>query len=228
MIPKLPDGEPVAAMQASLSQILTLSPDFSGIILTDIENVESFLIAEKGRPVASSYSAGDLKVKGDQAYQKLGTRDIIGCRLFRYTKEQIDEAKKLLPPDYLIPEKPEEKKSRKTDGEGALSPKTLEGLKKQPGVKAVSVFYEGFALMSAGEADFDQIAAVAEDLVRAGKQITDDLVMGRLSQLIIETPEGKLIISPIKDLFICVLAETNANLGLIRLALQSVREKPWE
>jgi len=46
--------------------------------------------------------------------------------------------------------------------------------------------------------------------------------MGDLSQMILETPAGKLIIAPYRDLSICVLARPDANLGLIRLSIRSI------
>ena len=85
---------------------------------------------------------------------------------------------------------------------------------------AISVFHEGFALQSLGSAEFDQVAAVAEDLLRAGVRITADMDMGDLAQVILETPAGKLIIAPYGDLSLCILAKPDANLGLIRLSIR--------
>ena len=48
----------------------------------------------------------------------------------------------------------------------------------QPGVIAVSAFSEGFSVQSLGEADFDQVAAMAEDLLRAGIKIAGDMKIG--------------------------------------------------
>jgi predicted regulator of Ras-like GTPase activity (Roadblock/LC7/MglB family) len=64
---------------------------------------------------------------------------------------------------------------------------------------------------------------LSEDLVRSANQITADLGMDSATQLILETPQGKLIISPVGDLFICILAETDCQLGLIRLAIRSIK-----
>jgi predicted regulator of Ras-like GTPase activity (Roadblock/LC7/MglB family) len=38
--------------------------------------------------------------------------------------------------------------------------------------------------------------------------------------MILETPAGKLIIAPYGDLALCILAEPDANLGLIRLSMR--------
>ncbi|MFA6671930.1 MAG: roadblock/LC7 domain-containing protein, partial [Methanoculleus sp.] len=102
----------------------------------------------------------------------------------------------------------------------------LEQVARQPGVIAVSVFHEGFALQSLGTADFEQVAAIAEDLLRAGTRITADMAMGDLSQMILETPAGKLIIAPHGDLSLCILAKPDANLGLIRLSIRGMQDGP--
>ena len=83
-------------------------------------------------------------------------------------------------------------------------------------------FHEGFALQSLRSQVLEQVAAVAEDLLRAGTRITGDMDMGDLSQVILETLAGKLIIAPYRDLSVCVLAGPDANLGLIRLSIRSM------
>ncbi|HMK16342.1 MAG TPA: hypothetical protein VK450_05415, partial [Methanomicrobiales archaeon] len=52
-----------------------------------------------------------------------------------------------------------------------IDEKMIQKILRQPGVIAVSTFFEGFAVQSAGRADFEQVAANAEDLFRAGKKI---------------------------------------------------------
>ncbi|MDD1651582.1 MAG: roadblock/LC7 domain-containing protein [Methanomicrobiales archaeon] len=94
---------------------------------------------------------------------------------------------------------------------------------RQPGVIAVSVFQEGFAVQSVGKADFDQVAANAEDLLRAGTKIASDIHIGGLHQIILESAGGKLIISPFGDLNLCVFTDADANLGLIRVAIRSLQ-----
>ena len=74
-----------------------------------------------------------------------------------------------------------------------------------------------------GDGDFEHVAAIAEDLLRAGAKISDDLEIGILEQIILETPEGKCILAPFGDLFLVALTETDANLGLIRLAIKGVQ-----
>lgn len=96
-------------------------------------------------------------------------------------------------------------------------------IKRQPGVLAVIAFDEGFPVKSVGNGDFEQVAAVAEDFLRAGERITCDMRMGLLDQIILEAGEKKCIIVPYGDLSLCVLTRADANLGLIRLAIRHLQ-----
>ena len=101
-----------------------------------------------------------------------------------------------------------------------LDESILRKILKQPGVIAVSAFSEGFAVHSLGEADFDQVAAMAEDLLRAGTKIANDIKLGKIDQIILETGSGKIIIAPYGDLYLCVFTGPDANIGLIRMVLK--------
>jgi predicted regulator of Ras-like GTPase activity (Roadblock/LC7/MglB family) len=104
-----------------------------------------------------------------------------------------------------------------------LEDKRLLSLQKQPGVLAVIAFFEGFPVKSTGIGDFDQVAAVAEDFLRAGEKMAGDMKMGGLGQIILETGEKKCIIAPYGDLFLCLLTQADSNLGLIRLAIRDLQ-----
>ena len=104
-----------------------------------------------------------------------------------------------------------------------LDERMIQKILKQPGVIAVSTFFEGFAVQSAGRADFEQVAANAEDLFRAGKKIAREIDIGPLNQIILETGKGKLVIAPHGDLNVCIFTEPDANLGLIRVAIKSMQ-----
>jgi predicted regulator of Ras-like GTPase activity (Roadblock/LC7/MglB family) len=104
-----------------------------------------------------------------------------------------------------------------------MDERMIQKILKQPGVIAVSTFFEGFAVQSAGRADFEQVAANAEDLFRAGKKIAREIDIGPLNQIILETGKGKLIIAPHGDLNVCIFTEPDANLGLIRVAIKSMQ-----
>jgi predicted regulator of Ras-like GTPase activity (Roadblock/LC7/MglB family) len=118
-----------------------------------------------------------------------------------------------------VPKKPE----RPIREPPLLDERMIQKILKQPGVIAVSTFFEGFAVQSAGRADFEQVAANAEDLFRAGKKIAREIDIGPLNQIILETGKGKLVIAPHGDLNVCIFTEPDANLGLIRVAIRSMQ-----
>jgi predicted regulator of Ras-like GTPase activity (Roadblock/LC7/MglB family) len=95
----------------------------------------------------------------------------------------------------------------------------------QPGVIAVSAFFEGFPVQSMGDADFEHVAASAEDFMRAGVKIAQDMNAGPLDQMILETAENKFIIAPCGDLFLCVFTTAETQLGLIRVILKSIQSE---
>jgi predicted regulator of Ras-like GTPase activity (Roadblock/LC7/MglB family) len=102
---------------------------------------------------------------------------------------------------------------------------TLNKIMSQPGVVAVSAFYEGFPVLSLGEADFEHVAARAEDFLRAGTRIAQDMNLGQPAQLILETAENKFIIVPCGDLFLCIITRADAQLGLMRVLLKSIQNE---
>ena len=67
------------------------------------------------------------------------------------------------------------------------------------------------------------MAASAEDFMRAGTKIAEEMNIGRLDQMILETAENKFIIAPCGDLFLCVFTTADAQLGLIRVVLKSIQ-----
>ena len=104
-----------------------------------------------------------------------------------------------------------------------LDKNTLKKIKSLAGVIAVAAFFEGFSIQCIGDADFEHVAASAEDLVRAGTKIARDLNIGSLDQMILETDENKFIIVPCGDLFLCVFTTADAHLGLIRVVLKNIQ-----
>jgi predicted regulator of Ras-like GTPase activity (Roadblock/LC7/MglB family) len=106
-----------------------------------------------------------------------------------------------------------------------LDRKTLKKIKNLNGVIAVSAFFEGFPIQCIGDADFEHVAASAEDLMMAGAKIAKDLKIGSLDQLILETDENKFIIAPCGDLFVCIFTTADAHLGLIRVVLKSIQSE---
>jgi predicted regulator of Ras-like GTPase activity (Roadblock/LC7/MglB family) len=76
-----------------------------------------------------------------------------------------------------------------------------------------------------GDADFEHVAASAEDFMRAGVKIAQDMNAGPLDQMILETAENKFIIAPCGDLFLCVFTTAETQLGLIRVILKSIQSE---
>ncbi|WP_281767697.1 roadblock/LC7 domain-containing protein [Methanoculleus bourgensis] len=218
----LPDGVSLGRLQGPLAVLATISPRFTGAVRIDGSGGTGFVLVQGGDPYAAVYqvTGENLVLNGDEAYRYLLDRPSLDYELIAYTSEETGAARAvsgeigcLMSGDGAGP----------AASAGSLSAGCLEHIARQPGVIAVSVFHEGFALQSLGSADFEQVAAVAEDLLRAGTRITGDMDMGGLSQVILETPVGKLIIAPYRDLSVCVLAKPDANLGLIRLSIRGMQ-----
>ena len=93
-------------------------------------------------------------------------------------------------------------------------------VKKVEGVEECIVFKDGMPIESQGE-NSEHISAVAEDLTRAGLKLAEELGIGRTKDIILETPEKKLLIYPVGDAYIGVIARADVNLGLLRLVLES-------
>jgi predicted regulator of Ras-like GTPase activity (Roadblock/LC7/MglB family) len=101
----------------------------------------------------------------------------------------------------------------------------LRKIVSQPGVIAVSAFFEGFPVLSVGDEDFEHVAASAEDFWRAGIKIAQDMKIGSPDQLILETAQNKFIIAPCGDLYLCIFTTAEAQLGLIRVVLKSIQKE---
>lgn len=104
---------------------------------------------------------------------------------------------------------------------------TLKKILSQPGVIAVSAFFEGFPVQSMGDADFEHVAASAEDFMRAGVKIAEEMSVGPLEQMILETTENKFIIAPCGDLFLCVFTTADTQLGMIRVVIKSIQSETF-
>ena len=222
-------GERIAKMQISLTGLSELMPDFTGYINIETDTGAGFVLFETGRPVSAGFFSGEENFSKSPAYEALLESGVLDLTVYKYTSDEIISAKAETFDEFGITdsESVEENDEESIDSvkkqKDILKESTLNSVMRQPGVRAVSVIFEGFALQSVGDADFEHVAAVTEDLVRAGSKMTSDLMMGRLNQLLLETDEGKLIVAPANELFICVLAENTANLGLIRLSLQAIQ-----
>lgn len=221
----LPDGISLGRLQGPLSALASISPNFTGAVRVSETGGTGFVLIQAGKPYASAFEnrSKGLLLSGDEAYRYLFDRPSLESELIAYTAGETEVAR----------EASREAGCQVTEGGakpssriGSVDTSSLDQIARQPGVVAVSVFHEGFALQSLGSADFEQVAAVSEDLLRAGTRITGDMEMGDLSQVILETPTGKLIIAPYGDLSLCILTKPDANLGLIRLSIRGMQDTP--
>lgn len=221
----LPDGISLGRLQGPLSALASISPNFTGAVRISEAGGNGFVLIQAGKPYASAFEnhSEDLLLSGNEAYRYLFDRPSLESELIAYTAGETEVAREASrEAGCLVTEEGAKPSSRI----GSVETSNLDQIARQPGVVAVSVFHEGFALQSLGSADFEQVAAVSEDLLRASTRITGDMEMGDLSQVILETPAGKLIIAPYGDLSLCILTKPDANLGLIRLSMRGIPDNP--
>ena len=216
----LPEGKRIAKLECPFAEL----SEYTGQIVAGVKAYSErgcgYLIMENGIAAIGYFSSEDGDYRGNDAIVFFRESQKFIFEIYTYSETELRDAvihainqrwlvdHKTLPPEELIELTEEEK---------------LEKILKQPGVLAVAAFFEGFPVHSKGKGDFDKVAAIAEDLHRAGGKIAGDLGIGALDQIILETSEAKFILAPFGDLFICVLTTTNANLGLIRLAIKGVQ-----
>jgi predicted regulator of Ras-like GTPase activity (Roadblock/LC7/MglB family) len=215
----LPEGSVIGTIRTTLASAAPLLANSRGVMELKGEGVEGFILMDRGVQVAAYYWDGEQAFSGKQALGLL-TADQGAppdLRLRVYTEGEFDQALAISRKENLLLQ------ALPAPGPFSLDERRLEKIQKLPGVLAVAAFSEGFSVYSKGKADFEQIAAVAEDLLRAGRRIADDIRTGGLEQVILETTGGKFIIAPCGDLYLCLLAESEANLGLIRVAIREIQ-----
>lgn len=190
-----------------------------GLIKISSPQGEGVILVNRGKFIAASFTSGDTIHSGNRALEIINTTTSGTMELKSYTADEYQAAMETCRKEGLLlreisppPAVPD-----------CLDDRILRKVLVQPGVIAVSAFSDGFSVQSLGEADFDQVAAMAEDLLRAGIKIAKDMNIGLVDQIILETGFGKIIIAPYGDLFLCVYTRPDVNLGLIRLVLKSVQ-----
>jgi len=212
---------------------------FRGAIEIRTTDGNGFILVDKGKMVAAYFRNGSDIFHGKTAlaYMTLDSGDADTAKKFRlrkYNNTEFDSALNICrETGLLIVEEKQEtaaaEEPEKTMEVPATTPPNLldrSKLKKilsQPGVIAVSAFFEGFPVQSIGDADFEHVAASAEDFMRAGTKIAEEMNIGHLDQMILETADHKFIIAPCGDLFLCVFTTADAQLGLIRVVLKSIQ-----
>lgn len=226
----LPQGAYVGTIENPLSEgHAKAAPSPTGRVEVLTDQGSGILIVDRGTIVAACYREASLEWKGNDAVAYLrsafggGADPRIGYVMYNYTEEEYMAATR---------ESQEEKIMVKGISElpahpfpAKLDDRKLERILSHSGVIAVSVFFEGFPVQSQGEADFEQVAAMAEDFLRAGKKASLDMGMGMLDQIVLEGHERKCIIAPYGDLYLCLLTEADTPLGLIRLAIKNIQQE---
>jgi predicted regulator of Ras-like GTPase activity (Roadblock/LC7/MglB family) len=202
---------------------------FTGMIQMNEPDGTGGIISKNGRMIAAYFEGRDGVLRGRAAidYMNRITSGIRGegpeLRLTRYNPEEFQEALSVGADGGMLLS--EEDRVNITAMPSMLNEEKLKNILRQPGVIAVSAFFEGFSVQSFGNADFEQVAAIAEDLLRAGMKMIANMDIGRLEQMLLETDAGKFIIAPYGDLYLCLYTQPDANLGLLRLALHGLSQE---
>jgi len=226
---------------------------FCGAVEIRTTSGTGFILVDKGRLLAAMFRMATGSYQGGTALSYMTTdsgiqESVQTFHLRKYNDVEFTRALEICrasglliateepapPPDKettapaaeSIPaEVPEKSQEIPRDSREFLDQSKLKKILSQPGVIAVSAFFEGFPVQSMGDADFEHVAASAEDFMRAGVKIAEDISAGPLEQMILETSENKFIIAPCGDLFLCVFTTADTQLGLIRVVLKSIQSE---
>jgi predicted regulator of Ras-like GTPase activity (Roadblock/LC7/MglB family) len=217
-----PEGSVVGTLSGTLEDIRPFILPLVGVLYVAGAPGEGFLLIDRGRCVAGLLVTRASEMKGNAAYERLRSEPSLNFVIRRHTAGEFRSAREFCEDQGLLIASDE---SGEPLQKLASKEWNLDKIQKQPGVLAVSVFHEGFAVQSTGNADFDQVAAVAEDLLRAGVEIAGELAHEPLDQLVLETSQGKFIIAPYGDISICVFTKPEVNLGLIRMAIRNIQSE---
>ena len=211
--------------------------DFRGAIEITTPSGHGFIITEKGKLIAAYFRSSEGPFRGKPALSHMISESAPASdapqsfHLRKYSEEELVQALDVARQEDLLISTavpaPQPVTSPATPGQGPdlLDEGNLKKIVSQPGVIAVSTFFEGFPIQSIGDADFEHVAALAEDLMRAGTKIAQEMNIGMLDQLILETPGNKFIIAPCGDLFLCVFTTADAQLGMIRVILKNIQQE---
>jgi predicted regulator of Ras-like GTPase activity (Roadblock/LC7/MglB family) len=218
---------------------------FSGAVEIRTSTGTGFILIDKGRQVAAMFrtATGSFPAGSALPFMRLDSGNagtVQRIHLRTYNDEEFARARAICRESRLliVPEETQApaaapaiagtaEKVQDTAGNfpATLDQSKLKKILSQPGVIAVSAFFEGFPVKSLGNADFEHVAASAEDFMRAGVRIAQDMNAGPLEQMILETAENKFIIAPCGDLFLCVFTTADSQLGMIRVVLKSIQSE---
>ena len=211
---------------------------FCGAIEITTAAGNGLIITDNGRLIAAYFRSDDGIFRGKEALSRLsresGGNDVPqSFSLHRYSPDELAQAVRISQEENLLLSGLSPSPSAAGMPQGIsressmvlLDESKLRKILAQPGVIAVSAFFEGFPVQSLGDADFEHVAASAEDFARAGTRIAQEMKIGNLDQLILETQSNKFIIAPCGDLHLCIFTRADAQLGLIRVVLRSIQKE---
>lgn len=250
---KLPTGSRVAESQAGIADLLQqYGQNFKGSInvYRDSHGLDShgFVLLDNGTVLAAAFNMLRITLYQLSALDRMMSLPSIRSEIIALTDEEIKSVILAYPHAALVLEKTES--SPAADGgepavtaggdsvasaaqpepKGPLSyDRLVSAFATLPGVVGSALVADGFPVYQQGsDVDFEHVAAATEDMVRAGTRIASELQLGNTGQIILETPDYKVIIAPVNDMFLCVLARTDTNLGLIRLNIKNAQQSQSE
>lgn len=225
----LPEGRPVAESTATVSDLLKqYGQQFKGCVCVYRKEQgpasEGFILIDNGTVLAAALTSQGINLHQIDALYRMMALDNVTSKVVELSDDEIRAAIREMPaaaingtvtaPAKLVVPVAKEK---------AEYDHILSLITSLPGVAAAAFVADGLPVFQHGKADFEHIAAATEDMVRTGGRIAGELQLGVAEQIIIETPGYKVIIAPVNDMFLCVLARGETNLGLIRLNIRSTQ-----
>ena len=226
----LQDGSRVAESTAPIADLLKdFGQGFKGCIYVyrpePGPGSEGFILIADGKVLAAMLSSQGINLYRLDALHRMMSLEGIRSKIVELTDGQIQTAITEAPDAAIIAESAAQgKQPQPVPKEKAEYDHILSLVTSLPGVAAAAFVADGLPVFQQGNADFEHIAAATEDMVRTGGRIAGELQLGAAEQIIIETPGYKVIIAPVSDMFLCVLARRETNLGLIRLNIRNMQE----
>jgi predicted regulator of Ras-like GTPase activity (Roadblock/LC7/MglB family) len=221
-------------------ELLLVLVSFLGLIEIETEHGHGFILNENGKLAGAYFKKNNNGIfRGKTALLHLAiestgsTESPKTFKVRKYTEEEFSRSVRISRGEGLlingtshgfVPD-PDIKMNKISKFPQYLNQTTLNKIKTLNGVIAVITFFDGFPIQCIGDADFEHVAASAEDLMREGTKIAQELKIGSLDQIILETDEKKFIIAPCGDLYLCVFTTADAHLGLIRVVLKSIQSE---
>lgn len=185
---------------------------------------EGFILIDEGTVLAAKLSDQGISLHQLDALHRMMTMEGISAKVVEMSDDQIKAALAEDPASAIRTAAGNlEKPAPPVAKEKAEYDRILSLVNSLPGVAAAAFVVDGLPAFQQGKADFEHIAAATEDMARTGARIAGELQLGATEQIIVETPGYKVIIAPVGDMFLCVLARGEANLGLIRLNIRSMQ-----